>query len=137
MKQIIRSTKFNITLDTAFEKVITACAAIPREGQDGTWITEEMQEAYINLHELGYAHSIEVWMEENLVGGLYGVAVNQVFCGESMFSKVSNASKAALIWLSKNCNFNLIDCQIYSEHLEKLGAELISREEYMRILKVK
>lgn len=134
MRQIINSQKFKITFNTAFKEVISACAEMKREGQDGTWITQEMQQAYIKLHELGFAHSIEVWQNKDLVGGLYGVLVNRVFCGESMFSKQSNTSKLALIWLCQNANIQLIDCQIYSEHLEKLGAKLISREEFMHYL---
>ena len=134
MKQILRSNKFEITFDTAFEKVIKACADIKREDQDDTWITHEMQEAYDELHLQKIVHSIEVWENNELVGGLYGVAVGKVFCGESMFSKKSNASKCALIWLCQNGNFDIIDCQIHSEHLEKLGAEMISREEFMTYL---
>lgn len=134
MRQIINSQKFKITFNTAFKEVISACAEMKREGQDGTWITQEMQQAYIKLHELGFAHSIEVWQNKDLVGGLYGVLLNRVFCGESMFSKQSNTSKLALIWLFQNANIQLIDCQIYSEHLEKLGAKLISRDEFMHYL---
>lgn len=134
MRQVINSQKFKITFDTAFKEVIRACAEMKREGQDGTWITQDMQQAYIQLHELGFAHSIEVWQNKELVGGLYGVLVNRVFCGESMFSKQSNTSKLALIWLCQNANIKLIDCQIYSEHLEKLGAKLISRAEFMDYL---
>jgi leucyl/phenylalanyl-tRNA---protein transferase len=134
MQQVLKSKKFEITFNTAFKKVIKACADAKREDQDGTWITSEMQEAYGKLHHDGIAHSIEVWENDELVGGLYGVAVGKVFCGESMFSKKSNASKCALIWLCQNGNFEIIDCQIHSEHLEKLGAEMISREEFMTYL---
>ena len=134
MKQVLKSQKFKITYDYAFEKVIKACADAKRKGQDGTWITQEMQTAYINLHKKGYAHSVEVWEQDNLVGGLYGVAIGNVFCGESMFSKSNDASKCALIWLCQNRNFDLIDCQIHSEHLEKLGAEMMSREKFMSYL---
>lgn len=134
MRQIINSQKFKITFNTAFKEVIRACAEMKRDGQDGTWITQDMQQAYIQLHDLGFAHSIEVWQNKELVGGLYGVLVNRVFCGESMFSKQSNTSKLALIWLCQNANIKLIDCQIYSEHLEKLGAKLISRAEFMDYL---
>ena len=114
--------------------MILACAEAKRTEQDGTWITQEMQEAYINLHQSGYAHSIEVWENEELVGGLYGVLINKVFCGESMFAKKSNASKIALIWLCQNANINLIDCQIQSEHLEKMGARIVDRKEFMEYL---
>jgi leucyl/phenylalanyl-tRNA---protein transferase len=134
MKQVLRSGKFNITMNKAFGEVIKTCADIRREGQPGTWITSEMQKAYLKLHELGYAHSVEVWEKEVLVGGLYGVEMGSVFCGESMFNKVRDASKAALIHLCKFQGLTLIDCQIYSEHLERMGAELISRTEYMRFL---
>lgn len=134
MQQLLRSNKFKITFDTAFEKVIKACADAKRADQDGTWITNEMKEAYGTLHHEGIVHSIEVWENNELVGGLYGVAVGKVFCGESMFSKKSNASKCALIWLCQNSNFEIIDCQIHSDHLEKLGAKMISREEFMTYL---
>ena len=134
MRQIIRSGKFSITKNTAFAEVITACASVPRNNQPGTWIIPEMQEAYIRLHQLGFAHSIEVWEGETLVGGLFGVAAGQVFCGESMFSKAGNASKAALIWLAQNENYRLIDCQMESEHLKSMGAETIGRNEYMQFL---
>jgi leucyl/phenylalanyl-tRNA--protein transferase len=93
-----------------------------------------MQEAYIKMHKKGLAHSVEVWQQDELVGGLYGIKINNVFCGESMFSKVSNASKAALIYLAKNMGFELIDCQLPNEHLMSLGAEMISRAEYMSTL---
>ncbi len=134
MKQIRKSGKFEITINKAFTEVIRACAVIERADQDGTWITNDMQHAYTQLHELGYAHSVEVWQRGQLVGGLYGVLINRVFCGESMFSKVSNASKLALIWLCENLDIDLIDCQVYTEHLESLGAEMITMEEYLSIL---
>lgn len=137
MRQVIRSERFNLTMNKAFANVIRECSGKIRKEQDGTWITQEMQNAYIQLHSLGLAHSVEVWHEEKLVGGLYGVSAGRVFCGESMFSHASNASKIALIWLCQTQGYQLIDCQIESEHLESLGAELISREEYMRILVLK
>src|SRR5690606_3460026 len=99
-----------------------------RKEQDGTWIVDDMQKAYLDLHEQGFAHSIEVWQDKELIGGLYGVLVGKVFCGESMFSKVSNASKAALIYLCKQYDLELIDCQIHSDHLESMGAKLIDSE---------
>jgi leucyl/phenylalanyl-tRNA---protein transferase len=134
MQQVLRSNRFKVTINQCFDQVITACAAIHRPGQPGTWITANMRDAYIRLHEQGYAHSVEVWQNDALVGGLYGVAVNHVFCGESMFSKVSNASKLALITLCRNLNFRLIDCQMHTPHLESLNAEYISREQYLEIL---
>jgi len=134
MRQVLRSGKFTISSNTCFNRVIEACSKVEREGQDGTWITDDMKAAYNHLHAKGYAHSIEVWKDGELVGGSYGVVVNSVFCGESMFSLVSNASKVALIWLCQTGNYKLIDCQVYTGHLESMGAEMISREEYMNLL---
>lgn len=134
MHQVLRSKRFTITQNQAFEQVIRACAITPREGQDGTWITTEMQQAYIQLHRQGYAHSYEIWQQQELVGGLYGVAIGQVFCGESMFSRVSNASKTALITLAQSGLYRLIDCQVHTEHLESMGARHISRKEYLQVL---
>lgn len=134
MRQVLRSGKYTVTLDQAFEDVIEACSTVAREGQDGTWITQEMKEAYIRLHTLGFAHSVEVWENKELAGGLYGVSMGRVFCGESMFSRKSNASKTALAWLCQNSNYTLIDCQVYTEHLGSMGAEMISRETYMTYL---
>jgi leucyl/phenylalanyl-tRNA--protein transferase len=134
MKQVLRSGKFIVTVDQSFEEVIDACSSVPREGQDGTWITDEMKNAYVQLHIKGYAHSIEVWGQNNLVGGLYGVPVKNIFCGESMFAKVSNASKVALIHLCNSGLYQLIDCQVHTNHLESMGARLISRDEYLTAL---
>lgn len=134
MLKILRSGSFRVTYDQAFIRVINACANSIRKDQKGTWITETMKSAYIQLHNLGYAHSVEVWENDLLVGGLYGVQINHVFCGESMFSNVSNASKAALIVLCQNKNFKLIDCQVYTSHLESMGADFISLEEYLVFL---
>lgn len=134
MRQVIRSAHFNVTYDHAFAKVIAACSNHPRRGQDGTWITRDMQEAYNKLHELGYAHSVEVWFNAELAGGLYGVAVGNVFCGESMFSSKTNASKLALISLCASRGHGLIDCQVYTDHLASLGARMIPRWEYMEYL---
>lgn len=134
MRQIMNSKKYTITVNKAFEDVINACAAIKREGQESTWITTEMKEAYIKLHQLGFAHSIETWENDKLIGGLYGVMMNNIFCGESMFSYQSNASKMALIWLCQNIELKLIDCQIHSNHLESLGARMIDRESFMKFL---
>lgn len=134
MRKIINSDVFRITSNQEFAKVVRNCATVPRIGQDGTWITNDMQNAYIKLHERGIAHSIEVWQNNELVGGLYGVKIGKVFCGESMFSMVSNTSKFALIHLAKSMNFELIDCQLPNDHLMSMGAEMISREEYLKIL---
>ncbi|MBC6111060.1 leucyl/phenylalanyl-tRNA--protein transferase [Pedobacter fastidiosus] len=133
MKKILKENVFEVTVNTAFEAVIKNCADTPRIGQDGTWITNEMQNAYINLHKKGFAHSVEVWLDKKLVGGLYGIKINRVFCGESMFSHVSNASKTALIYLSKT-DLDLIDCQLPNDHLMSMGAEMIERELYTSIL---
>jgi len=135
MEKVIKKGDFKITENQAFADIIYNCAKTPRSGQDGTWITTEMQEAYIELNTKGIAQSIEVWKENKLVGGLYGVAIGNVFCGESMFSKVSNASKMALIHLAQKPNLQLIDCQLPNEHLMSLGAEMIGREDYLEILK--
>lgn len=134
MRQVLRLGKFKVTFDQDFPNVIRTCASIFREGQDGTWITKDMQTAYLELHRQGKAHSVEVWQQEKLVGGLYGVVVNRVFCGESMFSLVSNASKTALITLCQQKQYQLIDCQIQNEHLLSLGAVIISRKEYLKFL---
>ncbi|RYH75973.1 leucyl/phenylalanyl-tRNA--protein transferase [Flavobacteriaceae bacterium 144Ye] len=135
MKQVLRNTDFVVTVNQAFTQVITECAKAKRDGQDGTWITQTMIEAYTKLHQLGYAKSVEVWLHNELVGGLYGVDVgNGVFCGESMFAKVSNASKAGFITFIQNTNYKLIDCQVYTNHLERLGAEEIDREVFLGYL---
>lgn len=137
MQQFLKKQPFRITFDHAFRSVIAACRK-PRPGQDGTWITQEMQEAYIALNDLGYAHSVEVWHEESLVGGLYGVSIGHTFFGESMFSTRANASKAALVTLVsglQELRFDLIDCQVESPHLESLGARLIPRREFRSLLK--
>ena len=134
MRQVLRPGKFTVTADTCFNEVITACSTVPREGQDGTWITDDMKAAYNQLHAEGYAHSVEVWQDQELAGGIYGVQVGSVFCGESMFSRVSNASKTALIHLCQSGQFELIDCQVHTEHLESMGARMISREQYMAVL---
>jgi leucyl/phenylalanyl-tRNA---protein transferase len=138
MRQVLRREVFTFTVNESFAEVIRNCQLITREGQGGgTWIGEEMIDAYCNLHEAGYAHSVEVRQGGQLVGGLYGLALGRCFFGESMFSKVSNASKAALIMLAKNLeknNFELIDCQVETPHLGSLGAELIRRKEFLRLL---
>ncbi len=135
MRQVLRSGRFKVTRNTCFHRVIDACSTAKRGGQDGTWITADMKAAYLQLHLLGHAHSIEVWDNNQLAGGLYGVAVGKVFCGESMFSRVSNASKTALVSLIQSGEYNLIDCQVYTEHLESMGARMISRNDYMHELR--
>lgn len=133
----VRNNNFEIRMDTAFEEVISICASQPRKNQPGTWITDEMKQAYIDMHYAGHAHCVECWDGNELVGGLYGIHTGQVFCGESMFSKQSNASKIALVHLCQFLNLNgfkLIDSQVYTEHLERLGAQMISRAEYINIL---
>jgi leucyl/phenylalanyl-tRNA---protein transferase len=136
MKQILRQGRFTITFDQDFRAVIASCRK-PRPQQNGTWITEEMTEAYIRLHEAGYAHSVEAWQGGALVGGLYGISLGRCFFGESMFTTVSNASKAAFITLTEalSCRlFGLIDCQIRSSHLASLGARDIPRERFIDLL---
>ncbi|QNK76636.1 leucyl/phenylalanyl-tRNA--protein transferase [Winogradskyella sp. PAMC22761] len=136
MKQILKKETFKVTENKAFREVLENCAATKRVGQDGTWITEDMIKAYVKLHQLGYAKSVEVWQDDVLVGGLYGIAINdKVFCGESMFAKVSNASKVGFITFIKNTNYKLIDCQIYTNHLESLGAKDVPRAQFMEYLK--
>lgn len=138
MRQVIRSNRFRVTFNCEFEQVITNCKSVNRtlQGQTDTWITDEMQKAYINLYDKGIAKSVEVWEKDTLVGGLYGVEVGNVFCGESMFSKTSNASKMAFISLVNHSKkkFDLIDCQIYNEHLASLGAREISRASFLKYL---
>ncbi|WP_452229221.1 MULTISPECIES: leucyl/phenylalanyl-tRNA--protein transferase [unclassified Lacinutrix] len=136
MKQVLRKSDFTVTINQDFLSVIKACSIAKREGQSGTWITDSMVQAYLKLHELGYAKSVEVWQNEELVGGLYGLDLNNgIFCGESMFAKVSNASKVAFISFIQNTNYKLIDCQVYTNHLQSLGAEDISREDFLFFLK--
>ena len=137
MRNILNRDLFKVTFNQNFKEVISNCQKIKRNGENGTWITNDMIEAYVRLHELGIAKSVEVWLEGELVGGLYGVDMGHVFCGESMFSKVSNASKVAFITLVnqlKTENYKLLDCQVYNPHLESLGCDEIEREEFMKIL---
>lgn len=137
MKQVLKSNKFQFTRNKDFDQVIRLCSAVKRAGQWGTWITNDMIKAYNALHQYGHAESAEAWQGETLVGGLYGVRVGNVFCGESMFSHVSNASKFAFIQLVEaliNEGIELIDCQVHTEHLESLGAQMISREDYLSYL---
>ncbi len=140
MRRFIAKNKYTLSWNKAFEQVIDQCQKSLRKEQLGTWITEEMKEAYIVLHKLGFAKSIEVWDEDELIGGLYGIDLGHIFCGESMFSKVSNTSKLAFIHLVRELqkkDYKLIDCQVYNEHLDSLGAREISREEFMGFLRVK
>jgi leucyl/phenylalanyl-tRNA--protein transferase len=139
LQKKIKSQEFNVSFNTAFSIVIKNCSEIKRKGQGGTWISNEMQEAYINLHKKGYATSVEVWREKKLVGGLYGIDLGdkKVFCGESMFSKESEASKVGFYILVNELRkkgYRLIDCQMYTTHLASLGAEEISRADFLQIL---
>jgi leucyl/phenylalanyl-tRNA--protein transferase len=137
MRNILNRNIFKVTFNQDFKEVISNCRSVKREGQSGTWITDDMIEAYCKLHEMGIAKSLEVWQNEQLVGGLYGIDLGHVFCGESMFSKVSNASKVAFIALVnhlKKENYKLLDCQVYNEHLESLGCKEIDRVEFIKIL---
>lgn len=137
MKKLLRDEAFRVTFNQNFEEVISNCAVIKRDGQADTWITEGMKAAYINLYKKGYAQSVEVWQNDKIVGGLYGINLGTIFCGESMFSKVSNASKYGFIKLVeslKSRNYKLIDCQVHTLHLESLGAESIPREEFVKYL---
>jgi leucyl/phenylalanyl-tRNA--protein transferase len=133
LAKTLRNANYEVRLDTAFDDVIHACAVTPREGQPGTWITPEMQEAYRALHRLGYAHSVETWIAGKLAGGLYGIALGQAFYGESMFSNVRDASKIALAHLCahlKRRRFGIIDCQMETAHLASLGARPIPRRDF-------
>ena len=135
MKQILKKNEFKVTVNKDFKTVIEECALAKREGQNGTWITEKMIEAYLKLHQLGYAKSVEVWQNHKLIGGLYGVDLgNNIFCGESMFTKVSNASKVGFITFVQESNYKLIDCQVYTKHLESLDAKNIPRTKFLKFL---
>jgi len=136
LRKTLRKGRFRVTMDRAFEDVILGCAA-PRRAASGTWITREMAAAYTALHNRGYAHSMECWLDERLVGGIYGVAIGKIFFGESMFSRVTDASKVAFAFLARQLSawgFVLIDCQVHSPHLASLGAEQISRREFVDYL---
>ncbi|PCI24039.1 MAG: leucyl/phenylalanyl-tRNA--protein transferase [SAR324 cluster bacterium] len=137
LRRILRSDKFTVRFDTQFNQVVRLCAETPREGQDGTWITEEMIEAYFILHQLGYAHSIESYYQGELVGGLYGISLGKAFFGESMFSLRPDASKVAIATLSKQLtewDFSFIDCQIPTSHLKSLGAFEVDRSRFLQNL---
>jgi leucyl/phenylalanyl-tRNA--protein transferase len=136
LARIIRQNKFTVTLDTAFADVITACART-RPAQSGTWITPEMKSAYIDMYHAGHAHSVESWCDGKLAGGLYGVAIGNVFFGESMFTEVTDASKAAFVALVRQLErwgYSLIDCQVHTAHLASLGAAMIARKDFTAIL---
>ena len=137
LKKVIRKNKFHLTIDTAFGSVIEQCARTRSEKRTGTWITHDMIKAYCRLHESGYAHSVEAWMGDSLAGGLYGVSLGRCFFGESMFTRVSNASKVALVGLAAYLNrlsFEWIDCQIANEHLISLGASTVPRKAFLEML---
>ncbi len=139
MKKLITGKEFEVTFNKNFEEVIRNCAIIKRKGQSGTWITNEMIDAYCKLFKRGYARSVEVWKNKELVGGLYGVDLGDVFSGESMFSKVNNASKIGFITLADTLHkegYKIIDCQVYTAHLESMGAVEIPRKEYLKFLKM-
>lgn len=137
LKLVIKKNTFKVTFNKDFEEVIESCSNIKRLGQKGTWITSGLKESFLNLHEKGLAMSVEVWKDSKIVGGLYGLDLGHVFCGESMFSKSSNASKVALVNLSselKKNNYKFIDCQIPTEHLKSMGGEEVSRHEFLKLL---
>ena len=136
LRRTIRSQEFTVTFDRAFQGVMEGCAG-PRDKQDGTWITADMMRAYTRMAELGHAHSVEAWADGELAGGLYGVAVGRIFYGESMFTRRSNASKVAVSWLARQLDrwqFELIDCQMSTEHLASLGAREVPRADFLRRL---
>ncbi|MBK7099372.1 MAG: leucyl/phenylalanyl-tRNA--protein transferase [Sphingobacteriales bacterium] len=137
LKPLLKNNTFEFTINIAFSQVIDHCKEIFRPGQDGTWITEEVKAGYVKLHELGFAHSAEVWQQGELVGGLYGIKIGKVFFGESMFSLVSNASRYAFakyMDVLKSEDIRVIDCQIHSDYLESMGAEMIDGKEFDRLL---
>ena len=137
LNRTIRKGLFRVTMDCAFNQVITSCAHVVRRHEESTWITAEIITAYNRLHELGFAHSVECWQGHQLAGGLYGVGLGGIFFGESMFSTISDSSKVALVYLAKQLtdwDFNLIDCQVKNAHLLRLGAREISRQEFQRRL---
>lgn len=138
MEKLLNKNEFEFTINKAFKEVIYLCKEIKRPGQNGTWITDEVEKAYYKMHELGHAHSAEVWKEGKLVGGLYGIKLGKVFFGESMFSKMSNASRFAFIKYVKQLKqegIQLIDCQVYTKYLESFGARMIERKEFIKLIK--
>ncbi len=136
MRKIMNRNVFTFSENQQFREVIKNCQEISRRGQDGTWLSDELMQTFIRLHEYGLARSVEVWQDGKLVGGFYGIRIGKVFCGESMFSKVSNASKAGFIHFVETHkeDLQLIDCQSHTEHLESLGATMISKKEFLKIL---
>ncbi|KPH11844.1 leucyl/phenylalanyl-tRNA--protein transferase [Chryseobacterium sp. ERMR1:04] len=136
MRKILNRNVFTFTENQNFREVIKSCQEISRKGQSGTWLSDELMESFIKLHEYGLAKSIEVWQEGELVGGFYGLQIGNIFCGESMFAKVSNASKAGFIHFveSNKDNLELVDCQSHTEHLESLGARMIPKKEFLKTL---
>ena len=137
LKLVIKKNTFKVTFNKDFEEVIESCSNIKRLGQKGTWITSGLKESFLQLHEKGLAMSVEVWKDSKIVGGLYGLDLGNVFCGESMFSKSSNASKVALVYLSSELrknNYKFIDCQIPTEHLKSMGGEEVSRDDFLKLL---
>ncbi len=138
MQQLLKKNIFSFSINKDFRSVIESCKSVKRKGQPGTWITEEVEKAFANLHEKGYAHSAEVWLDGELVGGLYGLRMGKIFFGESMFSKASNASKYAFIKYIQHLQsegVQLVDCQVYTQHLESLGARMIERSQFIKLLK--
>ena len=138
LKKVVRRGDYTITLDTAFDEVIAQCKARQRPGQRGTWITDDMEEAYVQLHLLGFAHSAEAWIGDRLVGGLYGVGLGRLYSGESMFALEPDASKVAFVWLARQLRawgYGLIDCQVHTAHLERFGARHIPRSRYLGLVK--
>jgi len=135
MARILRNSSFMVTINKDFNSVIKNCSKIKRDGQPGTWITENMIKAYTKLHEMGYAKSVEVWENDRLVAGFYGIDLGNVFCGESMFTKVNNASKTGFMSFVQNTSYKLIDCQVYTRHFDSLGAEDIPRDVFLENLK--
>lgn len=137
LKKRIRRGDYEITIDRAFARVVHGCKSAPRPGQRGTWITGDMERAYLQLHELGFAHSVEAWKDGELVGGLYGVAIGTLFSGESMFARAPDASKSAFVWTVAQLHrwgFRLIDCQVHTDHLARFGAIDVPRERYLSLL---
>jgi leucyl/phenylalanyl-tRNA--protein transferase len=138
-KRVLRNGGFTVTFDYMFEEVIRHCGSVPRGDQNGTWLTTEMQQAYIELHHMGFAHSIETYFDGRLVGGLYGISMGKAFFGESMFALMPDASKVALRYLSKifiDRGFDFIDCQVETSHLIRLGARLIDRDDFLDELEI-
>ena len=137
LRRTLNRGRFSFTLDLAFDEVIAACSVAPRSGQAGTWITDDMIEGYVTLNTLGYAHSLEVWDEGKLAGGLYGVSLGGMFFGESMFARVSDASKAGFVTLVQVLSergFDCVDCQMHTEHLDRFGARNMTRDEFLELL---